>query len=194
MADLRSFERKSIEKADVQYVEGLGSDFETQVQESFESMSLEQMKTLEKKRKHSMHPLRGFCFSNRFLVVRKVDFHLITSLFLLFIFNILDRSNIANARLGGLQTDLGLSDVQYQTSVAIMVCLSFSSIKTVCELIRTVRWLPWRPNPQQHPHDPCQALTIHSCCHFRLGRYLHVHSCLQKLCRYHDCSHPVGSG
>ncbi|KAI9036210.1 MFS general substrate transporter [Aspergillus affinis] len=53
-------------------------------------------------------------------LVRKIDLHLISSLFLLFIFNILDRSNIANARLGGMQEDLGLSDTQYQTAVAIM--------------------------------------------------------------------------
>lgn len=54
-------------------------------------------------------------------MVRKIDLHLISSLCLLFIFNILDRSNIANARLGGMQSDLGLSDTQYQTAVAIMV-------------------------------------------------------------------------
>ncbi|CAI7608903.1 unnamed protein product [Penicillium bialowiezense] len=53
-------------------------------------------------------------------LVRKIDLHLISALFLLFIFNILDRSNIANARLGGMQEDLGLSDTQYQTAVAIM--------------------------------------------------------------------------
>jgi hypothetical protein len=54
-------------------------------------------------------------------VLRKVDLHLIAALFGLFIFNILDRSNIANARLGGLQSDLHLSDTQYQTAVSIMV-------------------------------------------------------------------------
>ncbi|KAJ5664679.1 MFS general substrate transporter [Penicillium macrosclerotiorum] len=53
-------------------------------------------------------------------LVRKIDLHLISSLCLLFIFNILDRSNISNARLGGMQSDLGLSDTQYQTAVAIM--------------------------------------------------------------------------
>ncbi|KAJ5288244.1 MFS general substrate transporter [Penicillium angulare] len=53
-------------------------------------------------------------------LVHKIDLHLISALFLLFIFNILDRSNIANARLGGLQNDLHLSDTQYQTTVAIM--------------------------------------------------------------------------
>lgn len=58
-------------------------------------------------------------------MVRKIDLHLISALFLLFIFNILDRSNIANARLGGIQTDLGLNDTQYQTTVAIMVRLFY---------------------------------------------------------------------
>lgn len=55
------------------------------------------------------------------LVVWKIDLHLITALFGIFIFNILDRSNIASARLGGLQTDLHLTDTQYQTAVSIMV-------------------------------------------------------------------------
>lgn len=54
-------------------------------------------------------------------VLRKIDFHLITPLFVLFVFNILDRSNIANAKLGGLKDDLGLTDTQYQTAVAVMV-------------------------------------------------------------------------
>ncbi|KAJ5547116.1 hypothetical protein N7494_004701 [Penicillium frequentans] len=68
----------------------------------FEGLTPEETKKLEKK------------------LVRKIDLHLISSLCLLFIFNILDRSNIANARLGGMQSDLGLSDTQYQTAVAIM--------------------------------------------------------------------------
>ncbi|KAH8426386.1 uncharacterized protein LDX57_004124 [Aspergillus melleus] len=68
----------------------------------FDGLSDEETKALEKR------------------LVRKIDLHLISSLFLLFIFNILDRSNIANARLGGMQEDLGLSDTQYQTAVAIM--------------------------------------------------------------------------
>ncbi|PYI04737.1 MFS general substrate transporter [Aspergillus sclerotiicarbonarius CBS 121057] len=72
------------------------------IDESFEGLSNEEERALEKR------------------LVRKIDLHLISSLFLLFIFNILDRSNIANARLGGLQEDLGLSDTQYQTAVAIM--------------------------------------------------------------------------
>jgi hypothetical protein len=59
--------------------------------------------------------------SDETAVLRKIDFHLITPLFVLFVFNILDRSNIANAKLGGLKEDLGLTDTQYQTAVAVMV-------------------------------------------------------------------------
>ncbi|KAJ5739377.1 allantoate permease [Penicillium manginii] len=69
---------------------------------TFEGLTSEECRELEKR------------------LVWKVDIHLISSLCLLFIFNILDRSNIANARLGGMENDLGLSDTQYQTAVAIM--------------------------------------------------------------------------
>ncbi|KAE9378314.1 MFS general substrate transporter [Stipitochalara longipes BDJ] len=74
----------------------------------------------------------GLAFPYRFLaatwkrsfserkIVWKIDLHLITALFGIFIFNILDRSNIASARLGGLQKDLKLTDTQYQTAVSIM--------------------------------------------------------------------------
>ncbi|GLA92147.1 hypothetical protein AtubIFM57143_006810 [Aspergillus tubingensis] len=90
-------------KASSRHVESTGKPLDL-VDESFEGLTPEEERALEKR------------------LVRKIDLHLISSLFLLFIFNILDRSNIANARLGGLQEDLGLSDTQYQTAVAIMVC------------------------------------------------------------------------
>ena len=66
-------------------------------------------KALEKRRKLSRFRV-SVVFSLQCLVVRKIDFHLILPLFVFFVFNILDRSNIANARLGGLQKDLKLSD------------------------------------------------------------------------------------
>ena len=49
--------------------------------------------------------------------VRKIDLRLLPILILLFILNILDRNAIANARLGGLEEDLGLTGRQYQTAV-----------------------------------------------------------------------------
>ncbi len=50
-------------------------------------------------------------------LVRKLDIRLLPILILLFILNILDRNAIANARLGGLEEDLGLTQTQYQTAV-----------------------------------------------------------------------------
>lgn len=85
----------------------------------FDGLSDEETRLIEKKRKLSNS--FGYMQTNKIIVVRKIDLHLISALFLLFIFNILDRSNIANARLGGMQEDLGLSESQYQTAVAIMV-------------------------------------------------------------------------
>lgn len=50
-------------------------------------------------------------------LVRKLDMRLLPILILLFILNILDRNAIANARLGGLEAELGLTQTQYQTAV-----------------------------------------------------------------------------
>ena len=58
------------------------------------------------------------------VVIWKIDLHLIIFLFSIFIFNILDRSTIASARFGDLQTDLHLTDTPYQMAVSIMVCYS----------------------------------------------------------------------
>ncbi|RAH74953.1 MFS general substrate transporter [Aspergillus aculeatinus CBS 121060] len=91
-----------VDKASSFHVESTTKPYDDRVSESFEGLSDEETQALEKK------------------LVRKIDLHLVSSLFLLFIFNILDRSNIANARLGGMQEDLHLSDTQYQTAVAIM--------------------------------------------------------------------------
>lgn len=113
-----------VDKASSFHVESTTKPYDDRVSESFEGLSAEETQALEKK--CLIAPLTFLLMlesgqANARTVVRKIDLHLISSLFLLFIFNILDRSNIANARLGGMQEDLHLSDTQYQTAVAIMV-------------------------------------------------------------------------
>lgn len=54
-------------------------------------------------------------------LVRKIDLRIFPTLIVLFILNFIDRNNFANARLYGLQEDLGLSDVQYQTCISILL-------------------------------------------------------------------------
>ncbi|EOD44167.1 putative allantoate permease protein [Neofusicoccum parvum UCRNP2] len=53
-------------------------------------------------------------------LLRKVDYRVMPMLIVLFLLNILDRNNFTNARLGGLEDDLGLSDHQYNTCLMIM--------------------------------------------------------------------------
>ncbi|MCJ1233596.1 hypothetical protein MMC14_001554 [Varicellaria rhodocarpa] len=53
-------------------------------------------------------------------LVRKIDFRLLPMIILMYIMNYLDRNNIASARLAGLETELNLSSVQYNTAVSIL--------------------------------------------------------------------------
>lgn len=53
-------------------------------------------------------------------IVRRIDFRTLPILVVLFIMNILDRNTIANARLGGLEAELGMSDTQYQTALMVL--------------------------------------------------------------------------
>lgn len=52
-------------------------------------------------------------------LLRKLDFHLIPWLTLLYLISFLDRTNIGNAKIDGLLTDLHMSQNQYQASLSI---------------------------------------------------------------------------
>ncbi|KAI1835349.1 hypothetical protein DTO006G1_8286 [Penicillium roqueforti] len=53
-------------------------------------------------------------------LIRKIDLHILPIVVLLYLFSFLDRVNIGNARLYGLEEDLGLVGNQYQVSVSIL--------------------------------------------------------------------------
>ncbi|ETN38599.1 uncharacterized protein HMPREF1541_06636 [Cyphellophora europaea CBS 101466] len=52
-------------------------------------------------------------------ILRAVDIRLVPVLTLLYLISFLDRSNIGNARVAGLDTDLGLNDKQYNMALTI---------------------------------------------------------------------------
>ena len=52
-------------------------------------------------------------------LVRKLDFNLIPWLTLLYLVSFLDRTNVGNAKIEGLQEDLNMSDGQYNVGLAI---------------------------------------------------------------------------
>jgi MFS family permease len=54
-------------------------------------------------------------------LVRKIDVRIFPVMVFLFILNFIDRNNFSNARLKGLEADLNLTDVQYQTCISILL-------------------------------------------------------------------------
>ncbi|KAG0693959.1 major facilitator superfamily domain-containing protein [Suillus ampliporus] len=67
---------------------------------------------------HILHPEIRQAAERR--LVRKLDFRLLPTIVIIFIMNYIDRVAITSARLKGLETDLGLTDIQYDTVVAIL--------------------------------------------------------------------------
>lgn len=59
--------------------------------------------------------------------MRKVDRWLVPWLCLLYLLSFLDRTNIDNARLAGLEADLGMNGNDYNKSLAIFFASSSSS-------------------------------------------------------------------
>ncbi|KFA66688.1 hypothetical protein S40285_04977 [Stachybotrys chlorohalonatus IBT 40285] len=52
-------------------------------------------------------------------MLRKMDWHLLPFLALLYLLSFLDRTNIGNARLAGLEEDLGMTGFDYNVAVAV---------------------------------------------------------------------------
>ncbi|KAI1084549.1 putative MFS transporter [Whalleya microplaca] len=53
-------------------------------------------------------------------VMRKVDFHLLPMLILMYLLNFLDRSNLAQARLGTLEKDLNMTGTDFNLTTSIL--------------------------------------------------------------------------
>lgn len=53
-------------------------------------------------------------------VIRKIDIRLMPMLIIIYILNYLDRNNIALARLGGIEKDLGMHGSQWNTAISIL--------------------------------------------------------------------------
>ncbi|OQD90030.1 hypothetical protein PENANT_c002G07853 [Penicillium antarcticum] len=53
-------------------------------------------------------------------LLRKVDFHLLPVLILMYLLNFLDRNNLSQARLGSLEADLGMKGTDYNLATSIL--------------------------------------------------------------------------
>lgn len=77
-------------------------------------------------------------------LVRKLDFMIIPPVMLLYLFSFLDRVNIGNARLYGLEDDLGMTGDQFQTAVSLLFVtyiLSELPSNLVIKKFTPSRWL-----------------------------------------------------
>lgn len=77
-------------------------------------------------------------------LIRKLDLWIIPPVMLMYLFSFLDRVNIGNARLYGLEAELGLVGNQFQTAVSILFVtyiLSELPSNLVLKKFRPSRWL-----------------------------------------------------
>ncbi|KAG8526552.1 uncharacterized protein KY384_008753 [Bacidia gigantensis] len=71
--------------------------------------------------------------------VRKVDLHILPMVFLYYLFSFLDRSNIGNGRLYGLEKDLGMRGNQFQTASSLFFVTYVASEIPSTIWLRTLR-------------------------------------------------------
>lgn len=57
-------------------------------------------------------------------LLRKVDIRLLPCLILMYLLNFLDRSNLAQARLGTLEADLGMTGTDFNLATSILFVVS----------------------------------------------------------------------
>jgi len=74
-------------------------------------------------------------------LIRRVDYRLVPWLSFLYLLSFLDRTNIGNANLFGLSTDLGLTATQYSTCLAI-----FFAFYVIFEVPSNMVMKAWRPS------------------------------------------------
>ena len=78
-------------------------------------------------------------------LLRKLDFHLLPALTLLYLLSFLDRSNVANARLEGLTTDLHMTGNQYLTGLTLYF-IGYVLFEVPCNIVLKLTsprlWLP----------------------------------------------------
>ncbi|BGP13501.1 hypothetical protein JCM10213_000691 [Rhodosporidiobolus nylandii] len=78
-------------------------------------------------------------------LVRKLDLVLTPLFFVVYLITFIDRANVGNARVAGLESDLGLKGYQYNISLTVFyifyACWEMPS-NVVCKLIGARVWLP----------------------------------------------------
>jgi len=91
-------------------------------------------------------------------LLRKVDIRLLPLLVLMYLLNFLDRSNLAQARLGSLEKDLGMKGTDFNLATSILFVVSFLAIPWECVADST--GLSLDATPLQPPSHQSPALDL----------------------------------
>jgi len=92
-------------------------------------------------------PLADFKFDSaeKTRIFRKMDWYLLPFVSLLYLLSFLDRSNIGNAKIAGLSTDLDLKGLRYNIAAAVFfIPYAFVEVPSniLLKLMRPSRWIP----------------------------------------------------
>ncbi|KAG1821238.1 MFS general substrate transporter [Suillus variegatus] len=78
-------------------------------------------------------------------ILRKLDWHLLPFVSLLYMLSFLDRANVGNAKVAGMSKDLNLIGLRYNIAAAVFFILySFAEVPSniALKLFRPSRWIP----------------------------------------------------
>lgn len=107
-------------------------------------------------------------------LLRKMDIKLLPFLALLYLLSFLDRTNIGNAKLAGLEDALGMTG---KWDYNVSTTLTFTNLLGICKVLTRIldrcrRLLPLLRrcrDPLQHGHEALPSLHLDSQHHDRLG-------------------------
>ncbi|KAK4053319.1 hypothetical protein OIO90_003931 [Microbotryomycetes sp. JL221] len=93
---------------------------------------------------HLQKPARSFTPEEEKKLYRKVDLHLLPMLAILYLLSFMDRGNIGNARLAGLETDLNMSGNDYSIALSVFFityCIAEVPANLALKKLRPSIWL-----------------------------------------------------
>ena len=89
--------------------------------------------------------LKGQTAVNERALIRKLDYKLLPALTFLYLLSFLDRSNVGNARVEGLATDLDMSGDEFLTGLTLFF-IGYVAFEVPCNIVMKL-WTPrmWLP-------------------------------------------------
>lgn len=114
-------------------------------------------------------------------LLRKIDFHVYPILFVIYMLSFLDRINISNARIQGLDVDLDLSGNRFNIALFVSRPLSSWTLAApwLCAVLMGISGLFYPlcspRGPQQHGDLQGPAIMVSFGAHILLGPRQHVH-------------------